>query len=141
MEWHSVLLSAVGSQKGSNPYPSHFFGKKILFTLDVCVGAHVCLETANIDPNSGLFVGAIGKVIDIVYDKSVGPNGDVDERLPKYIVVDFPSFKPPPGIEPWDKKNPMVSKDSHDREFVTSPLTIYMRTPSSFYTARAHTAL
>ena len=64
MEWHSVLLSAVGSQKGSNPYPSHFFGKKILFTLDVCVGAHVCLETANIDPNSGLFVGAIGKVID-----------------------------------------------------------------------------
>jgi len=126
MEWHSVLLSAVGSQKGSNPYPSHFFGKKILFTLDVCVGAHVCLETANIDPNSGLFVGAIGKVIDIVYDKSVGPNGEVGERLPNYIVVDFPSFKPPPGIEPWDKKNPTVSKDSHDREFVTSPLTMYM---------------
>ena len=73
MEWHSVLLSAVGSQKGSNPYPSHFFGKKILFTLDVCVGAHVCMETANIDPNSCLFVGEIVKVIDIVYDKSVGP--------------------------------------------------------------------
>lgn len=91
-------------------YPSHFFGKKILFTLDVCVGAHVCLETANIDPNSGLFVGSIGKVVDIVYDKSVGPNGESRDHLPKYIVVDFPSFKPPPGIEPWDKNNPTVSQ-------------------------------
>jgi hypothetical protein len=72
----------------------------------------VCLETSNIDPNSGLFVGAIGKVIDIVYDTqhSVGPNTDGVESLPKYIVVDFPSFKPQQGIEPWDKKNPTVSE-------------------------------
>ena len=129
---HGVPIARLRCRFKSNmsgdavAYPSHFFGKKILFTLDVCVGAHVCLETANIDPNSGLFVGAIGKVIDIVYDKSVGPNGDVDERLPNYIVVDFPSFKPPPNIEPWDRKNPTVSKDSYDREFVTSPLTMYM---------------
>eukprot|EP00985_Skeletonema_marinoi_P027029 scaffold21554_cov73-Skeletonema_marinoi.AAC.1 len=109
---HGVPIARLRCRFKSNmsgdavAYLSHFFGKKILFTLDVCVGAHVCLETANIDPNSGLFVGAIGKVIDIVHDKSVGPNGEVGERLPKYIVVDFPSFKPPPGIEPWDKKNP-----------------------------------
>ena len=93
-------------------YQSHFFGKKMLYTLDVSVGVHVCLETANIDPNSGLYVGAIGKVIDIVYDEqhSVGPNTNGVESLPKYIVVDFPYFKPRQGIEPWDKKNPTVSE-------------------------------
>lgn len=64
-------------------YPSHFYGKKILYDLDVCVGAQVCLETANIHPNSGLFIGAIGQVVDIVYDKSVGPNGNKQERLPR----------------------------------------------------------
>ena len=90
-------------------YPSHFYGKKILYNLDICVGAQVCLETANIDPNSGLFVGSIGQVVDIVYDKSVGPNGPIQEHLPKYIVVDFPSFKPKPGVEVWDKLNPTVS--------------------------------
>ena len=90
-------------------YPSHFYGKKILWNLDVCVGSQVCLESANIDPVSGLFVGSIGKVVDIVYDKSVGPNGPSHEHLPRYIVVDFPSFAPPPGIEVWDKNNPTVS--------------------------------
>ena len=91
-------------------YPSHFYGKKILYDLDVCVGAQVCLETANIHPNSGLFIGAIGQVVDIVYDKSVGPNGNKQERLPRYIVVDFPSFKPPANVEVWDKNNPTVSE-------------------------------
>jgi hypothetical protein len=58
-----------------------------------------------------LFIGAIGTVIDIVYDEehSVGPNTDGVESLPKYIVVDFPTFEPPPGIEPWDRNNPTVS--------------------------------
>jgi hypothetical protein len=80
--------------------------------FDVCVGAHVCLESANIDPNSGLYVSAIGVVVEIVYDKdhSVGPNGKGEVSLPKYIVVDFPTYKPPPGEDPWDKNNPTVSK-------------------------------
>eukprot|EP00985_Skeletonema_marinoi_P028166 scaffold24238_cov95-Skeletonema_marinoi.AAC.1 len=38
--------------------------------------------------------------------------------------MEWHSVLPPPGIEPWDKKNPTVSKDSYDREFVTAPLTI-----------------
>ena len=83
-----------------------------MYTFDVCVGAHVCLESANIDPNSGLYVSAIGVVVEIVYDKdhSVGPNGKGEVSLPKYIVVDFPTYKPPPGEDPWDKNNPTVSK-------------------------------
>lgn len=90
-------------------YNSHFKSMKIQHQLDVCVGAKVCLETANIDPIAGLFVGAIGTVVDIVYDKSVGPNGDLKEHLPKFIVVDFPSFKPSEGFDVWDKNNPTVS--------------------------------
>ena len=95
----------------STVYTSHFYGKKLQYMLDVCVGSNVCLETINIDPNAGLFIGAIGTVIDIVYDEehSVGPNTDGVESLPKYIVVDFPTFEPPPGIEPWDRNNPTVS--------------------------------
>ena len=92
-------------------YTSHFYGQKLQYLFDVCVGANVCLETVNIDATAGLFVGAIGNVVDIVYDEhhSVGPNTDGVESLPKYIVVDFPTYKPPPGIEPWDRKNPTVS--------------------------------
>ena len=92
-------------------YPSHFYGRRLWYTFDVCVGAHVCLESANIDPNSGLYVSAIGVVVEIVYDKdhSVGPNGNGAVSLPKYVVVDFPTYKPPPGEDPWDKNNPTVS--------------------------------
>ena len=77
--------------------------------MDICVGAQVCLETANIEPNAGLFVGAIGRVVEIVYDKSVGPNSERRDHLPKYVVVDIPSFKPPSGVPVWDRNNPTVS--------------------------------
>lgn len=89
-------------------YPSHFRRQRMIFNFDVCVGSQVCLETANIDPIVGLFVGAIGTVIDIIYDNSVGPNNEPKHHLPKYIVVDFPSFKPRPGQEVWDENNPTV---------------------------------
>jgi len=89
-------------------YSSHFRRQRIIFNFDVCVGSQVCLETANIDPIVGLFVGAIGTVVDIIYDNSVGPNNEPKHHLPKYIVVDFPSFKPRPGQEVWDENNPTV---------------------------------
>jgi len=94
---------------GSNAYTSHFFGKNIIYNLDICVGAQICLETANIEPNAGLFVGAIGRVVEIVYDKSVGPNNEGKDHLPKYVVIDVPSFKPPEGVPVWDRNNPTVS--------------------------------
>ena len=93
-------------------YPSHFRRQRMIFSFDVCVGAQVCLEITNIDPIVGLYVGAIGTVVEIIYDKSNGPNGDAKEHLPKYIVVDFPSFKPRPGQQVWDKNNPTVRTKS-----------------------------
>ena len=104
-------LSCVfdSSHAGSTAHTSHFYGKNVIFDLDICVGAQVCLETANIEPNAGLFVGAIGRVVEIVYDKSVGPNSERRDHLPKYVVVDIPSFKPPSGVPVWDRNNPTVS--------------------------------
>ena len=60
--------------------------------MGICVGAQVCLETANIEPSAGLFVSAIGRVVEIVYDKTVGPNGERIDHLPKKVVVDIPTF-------------------------------------------------
>jgi len=99
---------ANSTYAGSSGNVSHFYGKNIIPELDICVGAQVCLETANIEPSAGLFVGAIGRVVEIVYDKSVGPNTVRKDHLPKYVVVDIPSFKPPPGVPVWDRKNPTV---------------------------------
>lgn len=91
-----------------------FYGKKILYNLDLCEGALVCLEGVNINPNAGLYVGSIGRVVEIVYDEqhTVGPNGDKTKmsHLPSYIVVDFPNFKPPQGLSVWDEENPTVSE-------------------------------
>lgn len=107
------LSCVFDSVKGRNVVPGHFYGKKILYNLDLCEGALVCLEGVNINPNAGLYVGAIGKVVEIVYDDmhTVGPNGDKMKlaHLPMYIVVDFPNFKPPQGVPVWDENNPTVS--------------------------------
>ena len=107
------LNSIYQSNRGRTVNASHLKGKNTIFNLDVCVGAQVCLEIANINPIAGLYVGSIGRVVEIVYDQeyTVGPNGDrtVLSHLPKYIVVDFPHFKPPQGIDPWDRNNPTVS--------------------------------
>ena len=97
------------TRPGSTANTGHFYAKKIIHNLDICVGAQVCLEMENIEPNAGLYVGAIGRVVEIVYDKSVGPNSERIDHLPKYVVVDIPQFKPPEGVPVWDKKNPTVS--------------------------------
>ena len=108
------LNCVFDNHKGNNAIPRHFYGKKILYNLDLCEGALVCLEGVNINPNAGLYVGSIGRVVEIVYDEqhTVGPNGDKTKmsHLPSYIVVDFPNFKPPQGLSVWDEENPTVSE-------------------------------
>ena len=77
---------------------------------NMCVGATVAINGINFEPNWGLFNGARGTVVDIVYDKETGPHTSGKGRLPKYVVLDMPGFKPPPEpIGPWDRLNPTVS--------------------------------
>jgi hypothetical protein len=58
----------------------------------------------------GLYNGAIGTVVEIIYQgKPVGPNNKEHNHLPDYMVVDFPNSKLPTGIPPWDELHKTVS--------------------------------
>ena len=64
--------------------------------------------TNNYEPKWSLFNGVLGAVIEIVYENIIGPHNK-ENLLPKYIVVDIPSFKTPKDVCVWDKNNPTVS--------------------------------
>ena len=77
---------------------------------DLCVGAPVAISGINILPEVGLYNGARGTLIDIVYDKGQNPNSKQDYHLPKYVVVDFPHLDLRRGnLQPWDSEHPTVS--------------------------------
>ena len=92
------------------PSMRHFHNSAYIRNTDICVGARVAITPYNILPEVGLYNGAYGKVVDIVYsDRPVGPNDKQNYHLPDYVVVDVPHIRLPPHIEPWDKKHPTVS--------------------------------
>ena len=95
-----------GSQK---PILSHFDRKSIVLSTHLCIGCKVALESLNICPTWGLYNGCLGNVVDIVYDHPQGPN-NYSTNLPKFVVVDFPEFEPPPHVAVWDRLNPTVRK-------------------------------
>jgi hypothetical protein len=65
----------------------------------LCRDAMVEITKANIEPKWGLYNGALGTVIDIIYKKGENPNnGD----LPHVVVVDFKHYRGPI----WDEDNP-----------------------------------
>jgi hypothetical protein len=65
----------------------------------LCREAMVEIVKANIEPKWGLYNGAIGRVVDIVYHQGENPNSG---NLPKVEVVDFKHYRGPI----WDKNNP-----------------------------------
>jgi hypothetical protein len=70
----------------------------------------VAISNVNILLEIGLYNGAIGTVIKIVYqDRPEEPNDKEHNHLPDYVVVDFPNLKLPAGIPPWDKLHQTVS--------------------------------
>ncbi len=62
------------SMKALSLYDSH---------TDICVGARVAISNVNIQPEVGLYNGAIRTVIEIIYQgKPVGPNDKEHNHLP-----------------------------------------------------------
>ena len=59
----------------------------------LCRGAKVAIKGRNFCPKIGLFNGAIGTVIEIVYNIGESPNLG---HFPQYILVAFPSYNGPP---------------------------------------------
>ena len=89
---------------------NHFDARTYDSHTDICVGARVAISNVNILPEIGLYNGAIGTVVEIVYqDRPKGPNDKEHNHLPDYVVVNFPNLKLPAGIPPWDKLHKMAS--------------------------------
>ncbi len=77
---------------------------------DICVGARVAISNMNFLPEIGLYNGAIGDVIEIVYnDRPVGLNDKQHYHIPNYVVVNFPNLQLPTNIAPWDELHKTVS--------------------------------
>ena len=63
-----------------------------------CMGCRAALVGINSRPGWGLYHGVIGTVLGIVYKKKKnGPHfqGTAQEKLPVYVLVDFPQYKGP----------------------------------------------
>jgi len=89
---------------------SHFDQNSYDKHTDICIGAKVAISNVNFLPEIGLYNGAIGDVIEIVYnDRPVGPNDKQHYHLPNYVVVDFPNLRLPTNIAPWDELHKTVS--------------------------------
>jgi len=87
---------------------SHFRQKNMVLSTNLCIGAPVATSGINFVLELGMYNGARGTIIDIVYDNDVGQNNKHKYHLPRYIVVDFPGFKLPVNIKPWDLNHPTV---------------------------------
>ena len=74
----------------------------------LCVGAAVML-LSNFIVELGLFNGAIGTIVEIVYDTPIGSRKRIGAQkmnvLPLYVVVDFPELKIPLD-KAWDPNHP-----------------------------------
>ena len=63
--------------------------------LNICRGARVQIMGKNFEPDWGLFNGAVGDVIEIVYNESQSP---LDGSCPEYVIVDIPTYRGPPWM-------------------------------------------
>ncbi len=87
---------------------------------DICIGAKVAIFNGNFLPEIGLYNGAIGDVIEIVYNnRPDGPNDKQHYHLPNYVVVDFPNLQLPTNIEPWDELHKMVSSTQNSNSEIS----------------------
>jgi len=76
--------------------------KGLAQTLELAEDARVIL-THNLVPEQGLMNGTQGSVKKIVYDHKQGPGAhNLEDRMPKYIVVDFPQYVGTPFYDTED---------------------------------------
>ena len=86
----------------------HFKNENYQDLVEICLHSRVSL-TDNFIPEIGLFNGARGTVVQMIFNHAEGPNDNQHKHLPEFIVVDFPQLALPEGYEPWDKNHPTVS--------------------------------
>ena len=98
---------------------THFKYCRTTHLTDICVGARVAIDGVNYLREIGLYSGAYGTIIDIVYknNRTTGLNDREHDPLPDYVVVDFPHLILPKSVgDPWDRNNPTVSVNKQTKE-------------------------
>ena len=75
----------------------------LLPTLYLCVGAKVMLS-ANLCVQNGLYNGATGTVVDIIYS-----NGCTNDTLPDVVMVEFPKYSGPAFLDDSPKIVPIFA--------------------------------
>lgn len=102
---------------------SHF-DSQVLPLSTICVGARVEIKGRNIIPQLGLFNGAMGTVVDIVYNEGESPNAG---HLPRYVLVKFPSYIGKPFIQTNPKVVPIVPLQRQCNKFCCEQQFIPLR--------------
>jgi ABC-type cobalamin/Fe3+-siderophores transport system ATPase subunit len=102
--------------------------------LNICRQARVQITGKNFEPDWGLFNGAMGKIIEIVYKEKASP---LDGDFPEYIIVDIPTYRGPAWIKnkpTWVPIPPIEMKCiKHCCSFKFIPLSLaYARTGHTF---------
>jgi hypothetical protein len=110
-----VSRSSVNPEKGITK--SHFDDDLHDLTEGICVSARVALTRPNLKPDWGLYNGAIGTVISIIYRKGECPNKINPSTktifLPQYVVVEFDSYKGPVWNVHKPKQVPIAPKTKY----------------------------
>ena len=88
------------NKKERRAYRSHFDMQSFVQSNDFCVGLRVALRNWNILPSAGLYNGAMGTVVEIIYSNPVGPNDKEHCHLSDCVVVNFSHLNLPPNIHP-----------------------------------------
>jgi hypothetical protein len=74
---------------------THYDNERTPTLINIACNAQVQLTGTNLCPKWGLYHGARGKVLDIVYD----PQHSLPDDLPMYVLVDIPQYCGPAFIE------------------------------------------
>lgn len=96
----AIVRPRVSGPRAGKSIASHFPKNQPLRSAFICIGARVAINSVNYYPMWGLYNGACGVIIEIVFsEKGANPN---DGGMPDYVVVDFPNYKGPA----WDMSHP-----------------------------------
>ena len=86
------VVKSIDTGNKSSKTVTHLVTSGLSKTVLLTRGCKVCLNGRNLWPEWGLFNNSLGMVIDIIYEDGKTPN---NKKLPKYVLVDFPSYTGP----------------------------------------------
>lgn len=89
----------------------HFKDHPAPLITNICRGARVQITGRNLEPDWGLYNGAIGTVMEIVFAQDKNP---IDGEQPEFVIVEFVQYCGPP----WISENPKVTEDNVNIDFL-----------------------